>query len=112
MARFSPTTLDELRDVVSDAQAAEAPLEIVAGGTKRGFGRRSQVPRTLDLARLAGVSDCAPSDLVLAAGAATRLAEIEAILVASGQMLAFDPPTLEHPHDRSRPRRLYLSFSA
>jgi glycolate oxidase FAD binding subunit len=92
MASFSPTTLDELRDTVGDALAAEEPLEIVAGGTKRGLGRPLQLPRTLDLSVLAGIREYEPSELVLTAGAATRLAEIDAALAACGQMLAFEPP--------------------
>jgi glycolate oxidase FAD binding subunit len=92
MARYSPTSLAELRDTVGDALAAEEPLEIVAGGTKRELGRPLQLPRTLDLSRLAGIRDYAPSELVLTAGAATPLAEIDAALAAAGQMLAFEPP--------------------
>jgi glycolate oxidase FAD binding subunit len=92
MARYSPTNLDELRDAVGDALAAEGPLEIVAGGTKRGLGRPLQLPRTLDLSGLAGIRDYEPSELVLTAGAATRLTEIDAALAAGGQMLAFEPP--------------------
>jgi glycolate oxidase FAD binding subunit len=92
MAEFSPTTLDELRDAVGVALAAGEPLEIVAGGTKRGLGRPLQLPRTLDLSRLAGIRDYAPSELVLTAGAATRLDEIDMALAAARQMLAFEPP--------------------
>jgi glycolate oxidase FAD binding subunit len=92
MASFSPTTLDELRDTVGDALAAEEPLEIVAGGTKRELGRPLQLPRTLDLSGLAGIRDYEPSELVLTAGSATRLDEIDAALAAAGQMLAFEPP--------------------
>ena len=39
----------ELREAVGDALAAEEPLELVAGGAKRGLGRPMQTPRTLDL---------------------------------------------------------------
>jgi glycolate oxidase FAD binding subunit len=92
MVLFSPNSLAELREAVGDALAAEEPLEIVAGGTKRGLGRPLQLPRTLDLSRLAGIHDYEPSELVLTAGAATPLAEIDAALAAAGQMLAFEPP--------------------
>ena len=37
-----PPTLDELRDAVATALAAEEPLELVAGGSKRGLGRPLQ----------------------------------------------------------------------
>ena len=49
--------------------------------SKRGLGRPLQLPRTLDLSRLAGIRDYQPSELVLTAGAATPLEEIEAALV-------------------------------
>ncbi len=92
MTRFSPATLGELRDAVGDALAAEEPVEIVGGGSKRGIGRPSQTPRTLDLSRLSGIRDYMPSELVLTAGAATPLGEIERALAEAGQMLAFEPP--------------------
>src|SRR5438874_12789588 len=92
MSRFTPADLNELRDAVAEALAAEEPLELVAGGSKRGLGRPLQTPHTLDLSRLAGIRDYVPSELVLTAGAATPLAEIERVLGENGQMLAFEPP--------------------
>jgi len=92
MSRFAPTDLAELRDAVAEALAAEEPLEVIAGGSKRGLGRPLQLPRTLDLSRLAGIRDYQPSELVLTAGAATPIEEIDAALAEAGQMLAFEPP--------------------
>jgi glycolate oxidase FAD binding subunit len=92
MTRFVPSTLAELRDAVAAALAAEEPLEVVGGGSKRGLGRPLQTAHTLDLSRLSGIRDYAPSELVLTAGAATPMAEIERALDESGQMLAFEPP--------------------
>src|SRR5437879_4854505 len=92
MTRFVPADLAELRDAVATALAAEEPLELVGGGSKRGLGRPLQTAHTLDLSRLAGIRDYAPSELVLTAGAATPLAEIERVLAENGQMLAFEPP--------------------
>src|SRR5438046_6706595 len=74
MGRLIPANLDELRDAVAGALAAEEPVEIVGGGSKRGFGRPLQTPHVLDLSRLSGIRDYAPSELVLTAGAATPLA--------------------------------------
>jgi glycolate oxidase FAD binding subunit len=48
----------------------------------------------LDLSRLAGIRDYQPSELVLSAGAATPIEEIEAALTEARQMLAFEPPDL------------------
>ncbi len=92
MTRFAPADLAELRDAVAGALAAEEPVEIVGGGSKRALGRPLQTPHVLDLSRLAGIRDYAPSELVLTAGAATPLAEIERALAECGQMLAFEPP--------------------
>jgi glycolate oxidase FAD binding subunit len=92
VTRFAPADLGELRDAIGEALAAEEPLELVAGATKRGLGRPLQLPRTLDLSGLAGIRDYEPSELVLTAGAATPLDEIEVALAQAGQMLAFEPP--------------------
>jgi glycolate oxidase FAD binding subunit len=92
MTRLIPADLEELRDAVVGALAAEEPVEIVGGGSKRGLGRPLQTPHTLDLSLLSGIRDYAPSELVLTAGAATPLAEIERTLAAAGQILAFEPP--------------------
>src|SRR5437016_10116323 len=92
MAHFTPADIDELREAVAEALTAEEQLEVAAGGSKRALGRPLQTPHTLDLSRLAGIRDYAPSELVLTAGAATPLAEIERVLAENGQMLAFEPP--------------------
>src|SRR5437764_7706308 len=92
MTRFVPCGLDELREAIAEALAAEEPLEVVGGGSKRGLGRPLQTAHTLDLSRLSGIRDYAPSELVLTAGAATPLTEIERALAEQGQMLAFEPP--------------------
>ena len=57
MARLVPANINELRDAVTGALAAEEPVEIVGGGSKRGLGRPLQTPHTLDLSRLAGIRD-------------------------------------------------------
>src|ERR1700756_2866583 len=92
MSHFAPSNLGELREAIGDALSAAEPLELVAGRTKRGLGRPLRLPRTLDLSRLAGIRDYQPSELVLTAGAATPLDEIEVALAQAGQMLAFEPP--------------------
>jgi glycolate oxidase FAD binding subunit len=92
MTRFAPANLDELRDAVGTALAAEEPVEVLGGGSKRGLGRPLQTAHTLDLSRLAGIRDYAPSELVLTAGGATPLALIERVLSKNNQMLAFEPP--------------------
>ena len=92
MTRFRPKDERELADVVAAAVAREEPLEIMAGGSKRGLGRPLQTPHTLDVAAFSGIRSYEPEELVLTAGAAAPMAEIEAALDKAGQMLAFEPP--------------------
>lgn len=92
MTRFAPSDIAELREAVAAALTAEEPVEIVAGGSKRGLGRPLQTPRILDVSRLSSIREYEPSELVLTAGAATPLADIERVLAEHGQMLAFEPP--------------------
>jgi glycolate oxidase FAD binding subunit len=92
MTRLVPADLTELRDQIAGALAAAEPVELVAGGSKRGLGRPVQAAHLLDITRLSGIRDYMPSELVLTAGAGTSLAEIERVLENAGQMLAFEPP--------------------
>ncbi len=85
-------------------------LEVVGRGTKRAIGRAAQWDATLDLSGLSGVTLYEPEELVLSAKAGTPLAEIEALVAASQQELAFEPmdygPLLggdsRHGHHRRR----------
>jgi len=91
VSRFAPRDPRELEAIVADAVAREEPLELIAGGSKRGLGRPLQHPHTLDLSAFAGIRSYEPEELVLTAGAATSMAEIEAVLAEKRQMLAFEP---------------------
>src|SRR5215831_1850231 len=92
MTRFVPADLTELRDQIAGALVAGEPVELVAGGSKRELGRPVQTAHQLDLTRLSGIRNYAPSELVLTAAAGTPLDEIERALEEAGQMLAFEPP--------------------
>ena len=89
-----PATEDELRDAVAGALAVQTPLDVAGAGTKRGLGRPTNAARTLSTRALAGIRLYEPEELVMSAGAGTRLAEIEEAVAAQGQMLAFEPPDL------------------
>ena len=91
MTTFQPASADEVLEVVRWAAAGATPLEIVGGGSRRGVGRPVAAEHVLDLSALSGVTLYEPEELVLSARAGTRLAEIEALLAASGQELAFEP---------------------
>ena len=88
---LAPTDADGLADAVGWAVAGGHPLEVLAGGSKRDFGRPVQSAATLSLAAFDGIVDYQPSELVLTAKAATPLAAIEAAIDAERQMLAFEP---------------------
>ena len=92
MAVYRPQNAEDVASIVRWAVADAQPLELVAGGSKRGLGRPSQTEHTMDLSALSGIVDYEPAELVLTAAAGTRLAEIEAAVSSRGQMLAFEPP--------------------
>jgi glycolate oxidase FAD binding subunit len=91
MPVFRATDAKQVSDVVTWAAGEEQPLELVAGGSKRGLGRPMQIEHVLDLSGLSGIRDYEAAELVLTAAAATPLADIEATLEANNQMLAFEP---------------------
>ena len=82
-----------LADAVRAAAADRRALEIRGAGTRAGLGRPVAGER-LEVAGHRGVVDYDPAELVLTARAGTPLTEIEALLAANGQMLAFEPPRL------------------
>ena len=83
----------DLAELVGEAAAAGRVLAIDGGGSRASVGNpHLEGACAVDLGAFAGVIDYEPTELVLTAGAATPLAEIEALLAANGQMLAFEPP--------------------
>jgi glycolate oxidase FAD binding subunit len=88
---LKPRDGKDVEDAVRWALDHEKPLEVVGAGSKRGVGRPSQSDVTLDLSGLSGVTLYEPEELVLSAKAGTPLAELEALVAAHGQMLAFEP---------------------
>jgi glycolate oxidase FAD binding subunit len=95
-ADFRPLNEEHLRECVAHALANGEPLEIAGLGTKRGLGRPAQAAKRLDMSEFAGIRFYEPEELVMSAGAATPLAEIEAALAAKDQCLMFEPPHLGH----------------
>src|SRR3954469_8703112 len=91
MAAFHAADAKQVSEVVTWAAAEEQPLEIGGGGSKRGVGRPLQVEHVLEVSALSGIGEYEAAELVLTAGAATPLAEIEAALDANHQMFACEP---------------------
>ncbi|WP_138932902.1 glycolate oxidase subunit GlcE [Roseovarius arcticus] len=80
-----PETEAELARMIA---GANGPLRIVGGGT-RGFG--AGTGEALSTAGLSGVTLYEPGALTLVVRAGTPLAEVEDVLAAEGQRLAFEP---------------------
>ncbi len=70
-------------------KTAAGPLRVIGGGT-RDIGAPVE-GETLSTAKMSGVSLYEPGALTIVAGAGTPLAEIEAVLAAEEQRLAFEP---------------------
>jgi glycolate oxidase FAD binding subunit len=92
MTNYQPADAAEIGDILAAAAASGETLEVIAGATKRSFGRPMQTDHVLDLTRLAGVIDYDPAELLLTALPATPLEEITTLLNSRQQMLAFEPP--------------------
>jgi glycolate oxidase FAD binding subunit len=89
---LEPRSEDDVRLAVAEAVTQRTPLAVEGAGSKRNFGRHEPPGKRLSLAALSGVGLYEPEELVLSARAATPLAEIEALVAARSQMLAFEPP--------------------
>jgi glycolate dehydrogenase FAD-binding subunit len=88
---LKPRDAIEVEFIIRSALAEEKTLEVIGRGTKRAIGRAAQWDATIDLSGLTGVTLYEPEELVLSAKAGTPLAEIEALVAASNQELAFEP---------------------
>jgi len=87
---LAPRDTEDLIQIVADAADSGEKLELCGGGTRAGFG----APRdgtVVSFRQIAGVIDYDPAELVLTVKPGTPLAEIEALVKAEKQMLAFEP---------------------
>ncbi len=82
---------EELRERVLSAIANKTPLHIIGGNSKAFYGRPTQ-GEPFHVAQHSGIIHYEPTELVITARCGTPLAEIEKLLAAHGQMLAFEPP--------------------
>ncbi len=82
---MTPATEADLAEII---QQAQAPFEIIGGGTRQ-IGRVKGAP--LHISGLSGISLYEPEALTLVAQAGTPLAEIEALLAKHNQRLPFEP---------------------
>lgn len=83
--------LNTLQDAVRQAATERKVLRLRGGGTKDFLGQILQ-GEVLDTRSYAGIISHEPTELVITARAGTLLTEVEAVLAAKGQCLAFEPP--------------------
>lgn len=83
--------LQQFRTRVLEAVDRKTPLRLRGGGTKDWYGQTLQ-GEVFDTREYCGIVAYDPTELVITARCGTPLAEIEATLDASKQMLAFEPP--------------------
>jgi glycolate oxidase FAD binding subunit len=80
--------------MISKLARERRSVEIVGHGALRNTGRVAKSDVVLTTAGLKGITLYEPTELVMSARAGTPLYEIEAVLAARGQMLAFEPVDL------------------
>jgi len=88
---LKPRDAKDVEAAVQWALGEGKTLEVLGRGTKRPIGRAAQWDLSLDLSGLSGVTLYEPEELVLSAKAGTPLAEVQALLAAHNQELAFEP---------------------
>lgn len=90
MVVLHPRDAADLSQILADAAANGGKIELSGGGTKADFGAPREAV-TVSLRALAGVVDYDPAELVLTVRPGTLLADVETLVAAEGQMLAFEP---------------------
>ena len=88
---LSPTSLDEVRDIIRNCLSDETSLSISGTGTKSSLGNPVFADAHMQLSGMSGIITYEPEELILVARAGTELTEIEALLEAHNQMLSFEP---------------------
>jgi glycolate oxidase FAD binding subunit len=89
-AALRPADEQDLIALIGEAAGAGRRLELRGGGSKAEVGARRRAD-IVDLRAFRGVVDYDPAELVVTVRAGTPLAEVEALVHAQDQMLAFEP---------------------
>ena len=88
------TAIAELQERVRSAAAAQQPLCIVGGNSKRHVGRQP-TGEPIDMSTYSGVVDYQPSELVITVRAGTTVSDLQKVLAAENQVLASEPPEFD-----------------
>lgn len=88
---ISPTSSEELIEVVAQANRDNKAIEINGAGTKQSIGYDITSDIQLNMLGLSGIAEYTASELVMSANAGTSLDVVKAALDDNNQMLAFEP---------------------
>lgn len=91
---FIPAGTTDVVDAIRWAAAEDKPLDLHGHRSKSQLGRPPQSAYALDMSRLQGVLEYEPAELTLTLRPGTLVSDVEKLLAASNQMLAFEPPDL------------------
>ncbi|HEY0120208.1 MAG TPA: FAD-binding protein [Rhizobium sp.] len=91
MSEFLPKTEDEAAAIIRDHATRGAALAVIGGNTRSGFGNVVATDATLCSQGLTGIVAYNPGEMVMTVRAGTPVADVEAALAESGQMMAFEP---------------------
>lgn len=91
---FRPAAEWELQSMIARLAREKRGIEVVGHGALRNTGRVASSDVVLTTSGLKGVTLYEPTELVMSARSGTPVFEIEQILAARGQMLAFEPVDL------------------
>ena len=102
---LKPDTAQKLKETIAWLVSERMPVSLRGLGSKAAIGNSPAPESVLDLSGFSGISLYEPEELVLSAGAATPMSEINEALDKANQMLAFEPPNyaslLGLPQDQS-----------
>lgn len=88
---MTPTSSEELIEIVSHANEDNKAIEIKGAGTKRPIGYDPASDIELNMSGLSGIIEYTASELVMSAKAGTSLDVVKSALDENNQMLAFEP---------------------
>lgn len=89
---LKPENENQILDAIQWAVSEKTPLDVVAGGSKRDFGRPMQTAATLDMSAMSAIKTYEPEELFMTLEAGAPMTEINKALDDAGQHLSFEPP--------------------
>ncbi|HVF16221.1 MAG TPA: FAD-binding protein [Steroidobacteraceae bacterium] len=86
-----PADVQELIEIVQNAQANGTPLQVMGGDSKQSVGFPHRATTVISTLKFDRVIDYDPAELVMTVESGVRLTMIQQLLAQNNQMLAFDP---------------------